>query len=153
MTGQSWPLYAGVMVAAGVGIPILAALNSGLGTRIGSPTAAGAIGIGVAFAVAAVIAYFAGLPRNVQWVAVPPQYYVGGVFMAFYLMSITWVAPRFGVGNAVFCVLLGQMMCAAIIDHYGLFGSPRSTIGLVRLSGITLMIIGLYLARKPAFAA
>jgi transporter family-2 protein len=63
------------------------------------------------------------------------------------------VAPRFGVGNAVFCVLLGQMLCAAVIDHYGLFGSPRSAIGLVRLSGISLMIVGLYLARKPIFAA
>lgn len=67
-----WPelaAYAGIMVAAGIGIPILTALNSGLGTRIGSPAAAGAIGIGVAFAFAATIACFAGLP---------PQCSVGG---------------------------------------------------------------------------
>ena len=149
MTGQNWPLYTVIMVAAGIGIPILAALNAGLGTRIGNPTTAGAIGIGVAFGVAAIVAISAGLPRDPQWSAVPAQYYFGGVFMAFYLMSITWVAPRFGVGNAVFCVLLGQMICAAAIDHFGLFGSPRSSIGLVRISGVGLMIIGLYLARKP----
>ncbi|MEE4345405.1 MAG: DMT family transporter, partial [Paracoccaceae bacterium] len=35
--------YALTMLAAGIGIPILAALNAGLGTRLGSPVAAAAI--------------------------------------------------------------------------------------------------------------
>lgn len=33
--------YALVMLAAGIGIPLLAALNARLGARIGSPAAAG----------------------------------------------------------------------------------------------------------------
>jgi transporter family-2 protein len=43
--------------------------------------------------------------------------------VAFYVLSITYIAPTFGVGNAVFFVLLGQLVSAAIIDHFGLFGA------------------------------
>jgi transporter family-2 protein len=43
--------------------------------------------------------------------------------VAFYVLSITWIAPTFGVGNAVFFVLLGQLVSAAMIDHFGLFGA------------------------------
>ena len=35
--------YAAIMLAAGVGIPLLAALNAQLGARIGSPTAAAVV--------------------------------------------------------------------------------------------------------------
>ena len=150
MNGQQWPLYAVTMVAAGIGIPILAALNSQIGARIGSAPAAGALGVGVAFLFAAIFAIAIGLPRNANWNEVPPLYYLGGFFMAFYLVSITWAAPRFGVGNAIFCVLVGQMIAAAAIDHFGLFGSPKASIGWTWLGGIALMVLGLYLARKPA---
>lgn len=34
------PIYALTMLAAGIGIPLLAALNAALGLRIGSPAAA-----------------------------------------------------------------------------------------------------------------
>ncbi|MFU8898161.1 MAG: DMT family transporter, partial [Roseinatronobacter sp.] len=35
--------YALIMLAAGIGVPVLAALNAQLGARIGSPAAAGAV--------------------------------------------------------------------------------------------------------------
>jgi transporter family-2 protein len=43
--------------------------------------------------------------------------------VAFYVLTITWIAPTFGIGNAVFFVLLGQLVSAALIDHFGLFGA------------------------------
>ena len=153
MNGQQWPIYALTMVAAGFGIPILAALNSQLGARIGSVATAGAIGVGVAFLAASLFALVSSPPRNVQWTSVPAYYYLGGLFMAFYLVSVTWAAPRFGIGNAIFCVLLGQIVAAAAIDHFGLFGVPRANVGWLRLAGIALMLAGLYLARKPVTPA
>ena len=53
---------------------------------------------------------------------IPWYFYFGGVFVMFYILSITWVAPRFGISNAVSFVLLGQLMAMSIIDHYGLVG-------------------------------
>ena len=46
------PAFATIMLLTGVGIPILAALNGGLGTRLGSPMAASMILFGLAFLIA-----------------------------------------------------------------------------------------------------
>jgi transporter family-2 protein len=68
--------------------------------------------------------------------------------VAFYVLSVTWIAPRFGVGNAVFCVLLGQMLAASVIDHFGLFGAVVRSFNLMRASGIGLMALGVLLIQR-----
>ena len=54
-----------------------------------------------------------------------------------------------GLGNAIFFVLLGQIVAAAIIDHFGLLGAIQSAITPKRALGLVVMAVGLYLARKP----
>jgi len=105
------------------------------------------------FAVALCIALMAtaltgGAARSIVGAAPLPNY-LGGLAVAFYVLAITWVAPRFGLGNAVFFVLLGQISAAALIDHFGWFGVARSELGPTRLAGILLMTLGVYFARKP----
>lgn len=68
--------------------------------------------------------------------------------MAFYVLSVTYIAPHFGVGNAVFFVLLGQLVAAALIDHYGLFGARVSPLSFTRAAGIALMAAGVALTQK-----
>ena len=68
--------------------------------------------------------------------------------VAFYVLSVTRIAPRFGVGNAVFCVLLGQMLAASVIDHFGLFGAVVRPLSLIRASGIGLMALGVLLIQR-----
>jgi bacterial/archaeal transporter family-2 protein len=150
MSVSGWPAYAGIMLLAGVGIPLLAALNAGLGVRIGSAPAASVIALSVAMAAALVTTLATGMvPRGVDWSGIAPHFYLGGLFMAFYLLSITFIAPKFGIGNAVFFVLLGQIASAAAIDHFGLFGADKASIGGMRILGIALMAVGVFLARKP----
>jgi transporter family-2 protein len=62
---------------------------------------------------------------------------------------VTWSAPRIGVGNAIFFVLLGQLIAAAIIDHFALFGAARTTLTIQRAIGLLVMAVGVYLAKKP----
>ena len=140
--------YAVVMFAAGLGIPVLAALNAQLGSRIGSPPAAAT----VLFVVASCLALLAtllttGLTPLSQLGQQPKYLFLGGVFVAFYVLSVTWIAPKFGVGNAVFCVLLGQLASAALIDNFGLFGAILRPVSLLRASGIGLMAAGVFLVR------
>ena len=52
--------YAVVMLLAGVGIPVLAALNAGLGSRIGSPAAAATVLFVIAFSVSLLVAMVVG---------------------------------------------------------------------------------------------
>jgi len=139
---------AAIMLLAGIGIPILAVLNSQLGARIGAPVAAAVTLFLVALAVAVATLLLTGQAHGFARMAGQPWYlFMGGLFVAFYVLSVTWVAPRFGVGNAVFCVLLGQMFAAALIDHFGLFGAQVYPITLSRALGIGTMMAGLALIR------
>jgi transporter family-2 protein len=45
-------------------------------------------------------------------------------------------------------VLLGQLISAAAIDHFGLFGAQSTTLGLARLGGIALMAAGVWLTQQ-----
>ena len=135
--------YAAIMLAAGFGIPILAALNAALGKVIGSPTAAAVVLFAIAFAASALImALFPGFAALSKIANAPKHLLLAGVLIAFYVLSITHVAPHFGVGNAVFFVLLGQLISAAAIDHFGLFGAQVEPLTLMRMGGIAVMAIG-----------
>jgi len=63
-------------------------------------------------------------------------------------LSITYIAPHFGVGNAVFFVLLGQLISAALIDHFGLFGARVSPLNLTRATGIAVMAFGVWITQR-----
>ena len=145
------PAFALIMLLTGIGIPILAALNGGLGARLGSPMAASMILFGLAFLIATTGALLTSAVGQVRLPSdIPAQFYFGGLFVAFYVIAVTFIAPKFGVGNAIFFVLVGQLISAATIDHFGLFGAMRSAIDAKRVAGIALMIAGVYLARKTS---
>jgi transporter family-2 protein len=136
------------MLFAGIGIPILAALNAALGGRIGSPVAASVVLFAIAFLSAAAV-YATGLFKPTgSLLAAPKHLFLAGVLIAFYLLSITFIAPKFGVGNAVFFVLLGQLISAAMIDHFGLFGAQINLLSMTRAGGILLMTVGVYVTQQ-----
>lgn len=137
------------MLLAGIGIPILAVLNSQLGARSGAPVAAGVVLFLVALAATAATLLASGQGTTLTRLSGQPWYlFLGGFFVAFYVLSVTWVAPRFGVGNAIFCVLLGQMVAASVIDQFGLFGAVQRPIDLSRGLGIAAMALGLALIQR-----
>ncbi|MGH1367570.1 MAG: DMT family transporter [Maritimibacter sp.] len=140
--------YAATMLAAGIGIPILAALNASLGTRIGNPFATGVVLFSVALGIGIFAALLTGPGALAHVASAPKHLLLAGVFVAFYVLSITYVAPHFGVGNAVFFVLLGQMISAAAIDHYGLFGARLSPLTPTRIAGLIVMVIGVWLTQR-----
>lgn len=145
---QSNQVYALIMLAAGIGIPVMAALNSQLGVRLGSPVAAAVVVFCVALVTSVVVLFALDARPILKIASVPPHLTMAGLFVAFYILSITFIAPHFGIGNAVFFVLLGQLISAALIDHFGLFGARVSPVSFTRLSGIVLMSAGVFLTQK-----
>ena len=149
MSTDNAPALAAIMLLTGIGIPILAALNGGLGVRLGSPMAASAILFGLAMLIALSLSLLTGTAGHIRLSPdIPPVFYLGGVFVAFYIISITFIAPRLGVGNAIFFVLAGQLLSAAVIDHFGLLGAMRFPADARRIAGIALMVAGIWLARR-----
>jgi len=140
--------YAAIMFLAGIGIPILAALNAALGRFIVSPIVAAAILFTIASLVAWALAFATGLNPLKTASQAPKHLFFAGVLIAFYVLSITFIAPKFGVGNAVFFVLLGQLVSAAAIDHFALFGAAQNSLNLVRASGIAVMAVGVWITQQ-----
>ena len=140
--------YGVIMLAAGIGIPVLAALNAQLGVRIGSPAAAAVILFAVAFIGAVLVMALTSGTGPLALAPLQPKYlFLGGLLVAFYVLSITWVAPKFGLGNAIFCVLFGQLLAASVIDHFGLLGAIAKPITLARAGGLGLIGLGIMLTQ------
>lgn len=142
-------LLSALMFATGVGIPIMAALNSRLGAQLGSPWAATFLLFVLSAVLSGIAMMFLGMPKQ-GWFGAPAIYYAGGLLVAFYVLSVTWTAPRIGVANAIFFVLVGQIVAAGLIDQFGLFGAVRSPLTGMRLLGMALMLVGVFLARRVA---
>lgn len=140
--------YAITMLLAGIGIPVLAALNAALGVRIGSPAAAALVLFVVAFLSCGVVVAITGPGALARVFDAPKHLFLAGVLIAFYVLTITYIAPHFGVGNAVFFVLLGQLISAAAIDHFGLFGARVSPLEATRVFGIGLMVLGIFITQR-----
>lgn len=141
--------YASLALLAGIAVPIMAAMNAGLGVRLGSPAAAAAVLCVVALLACVSVMWMSGtLSAGITWPA-PTIGYAAGLLFAVYILAITFLAPRIGVGNAVFVVLMGQLISSAVIDHFGLFGAPKVPITIKRSVGLVVMAIGVLLARRP----
>jgi len=144
---SSYVIYGPVMLAAGIGVPILGAMNARLGVSLASPKIAVLILILVAAVTMALVTLFTGLPKTLK-ADVPFYIYGAGLLFLFYILSITWIAPKFGIGNAIFFALLGQLVSAATIDHLGLFGAARISLDATRLLGLFVIAAGVFLSVK-----
>ncbi len=145
---MSYSFSASIMLAAGLGIPILASLNSALGQFIGSPVVAVIVLLGVAFITICLISLTTNNLPITKLIDAPKHLFIAGFFVVFYMLSVTAIAPHFGVGNAIFFVLLGQLISAAVIDHFALFGSSGSSLTLTRATGLALMSLGVWLTQQ-----
>lgn len=146
----SFAAAAGIMFLTGIGIPIFAALNGGLGRGLESPIAATAVTFAVGLAISLAALSAVGAPPAARFASVPPQAYVGAAFIVFYALAVTYFAPRIGIGNAVFFVLLGQLVAAAVIDHFALLGAAHFALSPRRILGIVVMAAGVWLAKRTA---
>ena len=136
---------------SGALIPVQAATNAALSKSIQGnvPFAAFTLFVvaGIASAVAVLLAG-GQLPAAATLRAAPWWSYLGGLIVAFYVFTITFLAPRLGVGTAVSLIVAGQVVTALTIDHLGLLRSPTFPLTPVRLVGAALMAVGVFLALR-----
>ncbi len=138
--------FAVLMAVAGLGIPVMAALNGGLGAKLHNPPLAATILFFVGFWIAFIyLVIFKGIPSTLYVSNTPWYFYFGGFLVVFYILSITWVAPRFGISNAIAFVLLGQLIAMSLIDHLALFNAKQYPISWKRTIGLIMMSIGVFL--------
>lgn len=139
--------YAALAIVAGALIPVMAKMNASLAAAYGSISLAAFILLLVGTAVAGVVLAFSGAPIPKAFPEVPVALYFAGLVVAFYILSVTFLVPRFGIGNTIIFVVAAQVISAAVIGHLGLLNSPVSPITAQRLAGIGLIFLGVYWAK------
>lgn len=138
-------------ILAGVGIPLIGVLNGGVARSLGNPFSATAVMFAIAFLVAAGLALpLYGVPTVGELASAPGISYGAGILIGFYALSATIIIPRFGAGNFVAFILVAQLATAAAIDQFGLFGIDRNPIGMLKLGGFVLIVIGVLLVQMAS---
>jgi len=143
-------LLCAAALLVGALIPIQAATNAALSKSIESVFYASLVLfiVGLLF-ISIFLAVQTEPPPPMRAFQSAPVYgYLGGFIVATYVIAITYLAPRIGVGNAICFIVTGQILSAVIIDHFGLFGAVVHHLNWRRILGILLMIAGLFLARR-----
>ena len=143
-------IYFLLALITGALIPIQAATNAAFSKSIGSPYITGfmVFVVGLLGMTVFVLLARVTMPTLQQLTAAPAYGYLGGLIVATYVVMITILAPRIGVGSAIGFIVTGQIICAVIIDHFGLFNVAVRAIDATRFIGVLLISAGVYLVIK-----
>jgi bacterial/archaeal transporter family-2 protein len=80
----------------------------------------------------------------------PAWLWLGGLMSIYIVLAITVGPPRIGVAATVGIVIAGNLVSAALIDRYGLFGQDVIPIDRWRLLGLLLLATGAALSLSRA---
>jgi transporter family-2 protein len=141
--------YALWAFTAGALIPLMAILNSGLARATGGAIQATVLLFAVGLLASLVIAAItkADIPAIQTLARISLSQYAGGVIVGFYVLSITFIAPRFGVGNAILFAVTAQLLTSALIDHFALAGASLRPLSATRAIGLVTVIIGVVITQ------
>lgn len=134
----------------GLTVPVQAGVNAQLGRFLSNPFFAGLISFMVG-TLTMLVFLFAGQmpwPTMEKLNEVPWWAWFGGVFGAIFVLGTLIAAPRLGATTTMGLIVAGQLMSSLVFDHFGLLGFPQHTMSPMRILGVILLIVGVFLIRK-----
>ena len=131
---------------AGVLVGLQAPVNSRLGRTIGSVQAATFSFVVGTVALALVASLFYGGLGSFGEVGKAPVWaLVGGLLGAVYVTVAILTVRTLGVSGLTAIVIAGQLAAAVVIDRFGLLGIAKQPIGVQRVVGLVLLVVGVLL--------
>ena len=143
-----WRIF-GVLSGALSGVQT--AINGHLGKVAGSPIKASAISFTVGLSCLCVICIGLRLKQGKHAVVQAQEHvykkdpwwmWVGGVFGGIYVLANVELAETFGTGLAVIIILIGLTTGGILVDHFGLFESPKKPMNVQKIVGVGVMVFG-----------
>ena len=135
-----------IAFCAGIAMAVQAAINTQLSSAmVGQPIVAALI----SFATGAIVLFVVclwkadlveainNLPKQPFWKL------IGGPLGALVVFTTIFLAPKIGVTNMLFFIIIGQLITAMLIDHFGLIGMPIRTMDIWKVTGLIVMLCGL----------
>jgi len=137
-------------LAAGFGLTLQVGMNAQLRRVLGSSWSAALVSfaVGTLALAALALATRTSLPARDTLASVPAWAWYGGLFGAFYVAVSTIVAAELGAASLLALALAGQMAMALVVDHFGWLGLPENPITWVRLLGVGLLGVGVWLITR-----
>jgi transporter family-2 protein len=142
-------------VVVGAFLPWQPVINSRLGLELGSPLWAGFVSFLTGALVLGIIVHLQGgaLWRWQKLTHVPYWMLTGGILGVSFVMASIFLIPRIGAMGMSVSFILGQLLMSTLMDHFGWFGLPVRSIDPLRITGILLLLAGVWLVVRPAHAA
>ncbi|MGN6766924.1 MAG: DMT family transporter [Rhizobiaceae bacterium] len=137
-------LYLFAALGLGAMISLQPAINAQMALRLGSPLIAAICSIVISLAMIVVVWTTLGrapisLPKLFS---LPWWVLIGGAAGALFVLGGIMVAPRLGVAAFFTCIVLGQVLGAAVLDQFGAFGLEAQPISWTRVLGIMFVVAG-----------
>jgi transporter family-2 protein len=86
---------------------------------------------------------------NLENYSQAPWYtYLGGVISVLIIYLVAASIPKVGMANATTAIIVGQVLTAILIDHFGGFGLTKSLFSWCDFLGLALLAAGAYLLLK-----
>jgi bacterial/archaeal transporter family-2 protein len=128
---------------AGLGGAVQAAVMGELGERVGIvPAVALSVVVSLLCGLAALLIWERSLTGVRAAIHEPAWLWLGGLMSVFIVFAITVGPPRIGVAATIGIVIAGNLVSAAVIDRYGLFGQDVIPLDRWRLLGLLLLAAG-----------
>ena len=139
-------VYLIVALAAGVALATQSAINTQLAKAMSGEAV---IATFISFAVGTIILFFIAWVKTDLWgnlSAIPSQPWwklIGGVLGAIVVFTTVLLAPKLGITAMLFFIIIGQLITAATIDHFGLIGMPIREVNITKFIGLIIVGFGL----------
>ena len=136
-------------IIAGSMIPIQSILNSALGKKTGN---LGSVLILTIISISVLLILIILLPNTANLKSIPGvaewYLYIGGVLGVAILAAPIFLIPKIGATSTLTALVVGQLLLALIIDHFGLFSFPKIEINLMRIMGLVALVLGAFLIKQ-----
>lgn len=139
-------VYLIIALAAGVALATQSAINTQLAKAMSGETV---IATFISFAVGTIVLFFIAWVKTDLWgnlLTVPSQPWwklIGGILGAVVVFTTVLLAPKLGITAMLFFIIVGQLITAATIDHFGLIGMPIREVNITKFIGLIIVAFGL----------
>ena len=132
-----------VCLVAGLAGAVQAGLMGRFGERIGVVEAvAFASMVTTLVALASLLVVRQSVSGLADGLRAPPWMWLAGVMSALIVFAVALGPPRIGTTTTIALIIAGNLVMAAVIDRYGLFGLDQIGLTPVRVLGIALLGLG-----------
>jgi transporter family-2 protein len=140
------PLFLAVAALAGLMMAVQGSINSVLGKKVGLWETTFVVHSTAAIILIIILFIVHHQKINLQlWKEVPWYLYLGGVIGVIITYSVAVSIPDLGVAVATTAIITGQVLTAAIIDHFGIFGLETIPFTWLKFLGIVFLALGVRL--------